>query len=91
MSPAEGVKLTMLQMTPCMLHMETRIGLKVLTLILKDSLSNAKGGLLSSASSVRSEIKGKTYLRVALMNCLTLKKCGDSKIRKQCLRRAESI
>ena len=55
LTPAEGVKFLMLQMTPCMSHMETRVGLKIMSLILQDGLSNAKGSLLPSTQNIRSE------------------------------------
>ena len=55
MTPADGVKFLMLQMIPCILHMETRVGIKILTLILQDGLSNAKWALLSCTSSANGE------------------------------------
>ena len=53
-------------MMPYTLHVETRIGLKVLTLILQDGLSNAKGGLLSSTSSVRSESRRENMFKSSI-------------------------
>ena len=50
-------------MTPCTLHTETRLGVKVLTLILQDGLNNAKGSLLPSTINVRSEIKREDVCR----------------------------
>ena len=41
--PTEGVRFVMLQMIPCVMCMGTRVGLKLLALILQDSLTNSKG------------------------------------------------
>ena len=54
-TPNEGVTFLILQMIPCMLHMETRVGIKIISLTLQDSLSNAKGGLLQSTSDINNE------------------------------------
>ena len=52
---AEVVKFLMLQMKPCILHINARVRLKITTLIFQDSLSNAKGSLLPSTQNIRGE------------------------------------
>ena len=41
-------------MTPCILRMETRVSVKVMTLMLQDGLINAKGSLLENTNNVNS-------------------------------------
>jgi len=39
----------------CILHIETRVGIKVISIILQDSFSNMKEELLESTSNINSE------------------------------------
>ena len=55
LAPLEGVKFLTLQMIPCILHMETRVGVKITILILQDGLSNAKGRFLENTHNANSE------------------------------------
>ena len=43
-TPEEGMSFVLLQWIPCILHMENRIGIKILTLLLAEGLSHAKSG-----------------------------------------------
>jgi hypothetical protein len=45
-SPSEGAMFLLIQAIPCILHLENRIGIKILTMLLIEGLSNAKKGLL---------------------------------------------
>jgi hypothetical protein len=45
-TPAEGAMFLLIQAIPCILHMENRIGIKILTMLLVEGLSNAKAGLI---------------------------------------------
>jgi len=76
-TPAEGVKILILQMIPCILHMETRIGIKILCLILQDGLSNAKGGLLVGTSNVRSEQKREEIYKKRIENLINTSIIGN--------------
>ena len=59
-------------MIPFILHMATRIGLKIISLILQDGLSNAKGGLLQSTSGINNRYK-KEDLHKSSLNVLMKK------------------
>ena len=89
MTPAEVVKFIMLQMTPCTLHVETRIVLKVLTLILQDGLSNARGGLLSSTHGVRSQSRRGNMFKISIDELFNIEILGDSVNKYQCGMRLE--
>ena len=41
-TPNEGVSFVLLQWIPCIMHMETRIGVKILTMLLAEGLAHAK-------------------------------------------------
>lgn len=45
-TPSEGAMFLLIQAIPCILHMENRIGIKILTMLTIEGLSNAKRGLL---------------------------------------------
>jgi hypothetical protein len=45
-TPSEGAMFLLIQAIPCILHMENRIGIKILTMLVIEGLSNAKAGLL---------------------------------------------
>ena len=84
LTPAEGVNFLMLQMIPCILHMETRLGLKVLTLILQDGLSNAKGSLLPSTINVRSENKREEICKKKIEDMINNSILGSDCKKYQC-------
>ena len=43
---SEGAMLLLIQAIPCILHLENRIGIKILTMLVIEGLSNAKQALL---------------------------------------------
>jgi hypothetical protein len=45
-TPSEGAMFLLIQAIPCILHLENRIGIKILTMLVIEGLSNAKKGLL---------------------------------------------
>jgi hypothetical protein len=45
-SPSEGAMFSLIQATPCILHLENRVGIKILTMLFIEGLSNAKKGNL---------------------------------------------
>jgi hypothetical protein len=45
-TPSEGAMFLLIQAIPCILHMENRVGIKILTMLVIEGLSNAKAGLL---------------------------------------------
>ena len=55
MQPAEGVNFIVLQMIPCIMHLETRVGLKILIVILQDGISNCQGLMLELINDINSE------------------------------------
>ena len=65
---AEGVKFLILQLVPYILHLETRIGLKLLTLMCKEGLTNAKGRILNVIQSIGSENKREKFYRENIEN-----------------------
>ena len=71
-APSEDVKFLMLQMTPCILYLETRVSVTIITLILQDSLGNAKGRHLENTHNVNSDHKReemwKSFINLLLNN-----------------------
>ena len=65
---AEGVKFLILQLVPYILHLETRIGLKLLTLMCKEGLTNTKGKILNVIQSIGSENKREKFYRENIEN-----------------------
>ena len=55
MTPAEGVKFLMLQITPDTTHLETRVGIKNFASTSQEGLSNAKGKVFDEHKEIRSE------------------------------------
>jgi len=45
-SPSEGAMFLLIQAIPCILHMENRVGIKILTMLMIEGLSNAKKKVL---------------------------------------------
>ena len=45
-SPSEGAMFLLIQAIPCILHMENRVGIKILTMLMIEGLSNAKRKVL---------------------------------------------
>ena len=65
---AEGLKFLILQLVPYILHLETRIGLKLLTLMCKEGLTNTKGKILNVIQSIGSENKREKFYRENIEN-----------------------
>ena len=74
----------MLQMTPCMLHMETRVGLKIVTLILQDGLRNAKDSLLPYTQHVRSEYQIEQIYKKSIEGLFNTKILGNTINKHHC-------
>ena len=55
LTPVEGIKFLTLQMSPCVLHFETRMGIKQLELVLLGGLSNSNKGALEGVQKIKSE------------------------------------
>jgi len=62
----------------CILHMETRIRIKIFTLMLQDGLSNAKAGLISATNNIRSEQKKEKIFKTLIENVLNTQIIGNN-------------
>jgi hypothetical protein len=57
----ENAMFTLMKMLPCIMHLENRVGLKILTMLLLDGLSYAtKGNIATSLLSKNN--RGETYI-----------------------------
>lgn len=55
LTPTEGDNFLMFQMIPCILHFETRMGIKQISLVFQEGLSNSKKGILEVTDKIKSE------------------------------------
>ena len=78
MQPAEGVNFIVLQMIPCIMHMDTRVGLKILTVILQDGLSNRQGRMLERVNDINSEYQRKEVCCEGMNNVINTKVLGNN-------------
>jgi hypothetical protein len=64
-SPSEGAMFLLIQAIPCILHLENRIGIKILTMLVIEGLSNAKKGLLYNDITAEGPRIERFFIRIA--------------------------
>lgn len=76
----ESIKYLLLQLVPCILHLETRVGLKLFTILLEDGLSEYMYGTHAQVNNINSE-KERIKLFVNLIETeINTKILGDSRL-----------
>ena len=66
----EGISFVMLQFVPCILHLETRCGLKIITMLLREGLANARGNKIESLKEVTSTVLREKTLMERIENVI---------------------